>query len=149
MQHNHHPGILNSLCRISGSVMRLFHARLELALVESREEMLRLERRFVLMGIVGLFLTLGCISATALFVYLLSAAIGFGWALAAFTLIYFAGALTAYALIQRERKMAPEPFADTQREFEKDVELAGAFLEGREKTAGRFDERPHSTAPVL
>jgi uncharacterized membrane protein YqjE len=146
MQNNHHPGFRNSLHRIGSAVMKLFHARLELALIESREEIERLERRFILLGLVGFFLTMGCIAATALFVYLLSAAVGIGWSLAIFSFIYFSGAVIAYALIQRERRIRSEPFADTLREFEKDVEQ---FSGGLEQSETELGERTHSHAPLL
>jgi uncharacterized membrane protein YqjE len=129
---NGHPSVMDSLRKIGAGTLRLYKARLEIILIEAREEIERIERRIILLELLGFLLTMGCICLTGAGVVLLGRVLGFAWAFAIFAVIYFVAAGVGFFYMKRERQIRSEPFSQTLREFEKDVEQISAIIE-REK----------------
>ena len=140
MQNGQPAGVIDSLRKVGSGFLRLYKARLEIILIEAREEIERIERRLILLELLGFLLTMGCICLTGTGVVLLARALGFAWAFGIFGLFYFAAALAGFFYMRHERKIRSEPFSQTLREFEKDVEQVCAIIE-REKR----DEQPRES----
>jgi uncharacterized membrane protein YqjE len=136
MMQNGHPSLIESLRKVGSGIIRLYKARLEIILIEAREEIERIERRLILLELLGFLLTMGCICLTGAGVVLLGRALGYAWAFAIFAVVYFVAAVAGFLYMKHERNVRSEPFSQTLREFEKDAEQVCAIIE-REKGDGQ------------
>jgi len=115
-------GTLDSLRALGATLVEAVETRVELALVELREEGERRKGMLVLAVTGGLFLSLGLLLA-AFFVVV------FFWdthrlaAIAGVTLLYLGIAAGAFLRLRAKAQSAPAPFEATLREFAADRDL--------------------------
>ena len=112
---------LESLRALAGSFMALVGTRVELAVVELREEAERRKEMAVLAAAAGVFLALAAL-LFALFVVVLFWDSHRVAAAAAVTVVYLGIGLAALARLRRRGKDSPAPFENTLAELAKDVE---------------------------
>ena len=117
-------GPIESLRALGTSFVELVRTRIELAVLELREETERRKEMVVLAAIAGVFLALSALLLALFVVYLF-------WddhrvaAAASVTAIYFAIGAYALARLRRRMREAPPPFEATLSEFARDVEGLG------------------------
>jgi len=135
---------LRSFC-VAG--LKLYKTRLELASIELEEEKERIERLLVLCGLAAVLLLLGLAVATALGILLIASWIGLPGALALCALLYLGGGGVIGGLIYRQNKNRPALFGSTLKEFQKDSDCLGAFLQ-KQHDAARAEPNGESCATV-
>ncbi len=119
-------GPASSLRALGATLLELVGSRIELAVVELREEGERRKGMLALVLVGALFLALGLLLAAAFVVVLF-------WdehrllALGGVTLLYLGIAATAFARLRRKARESPPPFAATLAELERDRQM----LQGR------------------
>ncbi len=115
-------GPVDSLRALAATVMELVAARVELAVLELREEGERRKESIALAGAAAVCLALAILMATLFVVALF-------WdthrlaAIAGMAILYLAIAAAAYARMRRKMALAPPPFEATLREFAADRDL--------------------------
>lgn len=149
---NGQSGILDAMRKVGAAIVRLYKARVEIASIELREEVERVERRLILLGVLGFLLTMVCLCATGVGIVLLGRAIGYAWAFGIFTFLYLAASIAVFLLLKHEQRERPDPFSQTRAEFEKDAEHFKELLETREPRTNQPEaqsEAAHRIAPLL
>jgi len=146
---NGYPSVVDSLRKVGSGIIKLYEARLEIILIEAREEIERIERRLILLELLGFLLTMGCICLTGFGVVLLGRALGYAWAFAIFAIFYFVAAVAGFFYLKHERQVRSEPFSQTLREFEKDAEHICAIIEQEKQEQPRESEARSRVASFL
>jgi uncharacterized membrane protein YqjE len=126
-------GLRRALARAGASVLGLVRTRLQLASVEFAEERERVRSRLILAMVAAMFFAFGVLALSALVVLLF-------WdthrvaALAAVTALHFAIGAGAWWRLKAQQRSAPQPFAATLSELERDREWLAAEM--RDGTGG-------------
>ena len=116
-----HPGLLQSLKNLAGSVLDTAQTRLALLSSELEEQRERLARIAVLAAICGFFLALAIVLATMFIVVLF-------WdthrllAIGVLGSLFLVAAVIAFAIMRAESENRPRLFGATIAEFSKDRE---------------------------
>jgi uncharacterized membrane protein YqjE len=119
------PGPLDSLRALGATFLALVGTRVELLVVELREEGERKKEMLVLAGVAAVFLALGLL-LLAIFVVVVF------WdshriaATAAVTMVYLGIGVGALARLKQKVRASPPPFEATLGEFAKDLEMLKA-----------------------
>jgi uncharacterized membrane protein YqjE len=114
-------GPLSSVRALAGSFLALLRTRVELAVVELREEAERRKEMAVLAAVAGVFLMMGAL-LLAFFVIVVFWESHRITAAAAVTVIYLGIGVIALMRLNRARRDAPRPFEATLAELAQDVE---------------------------
>lgn len=116
-----HPSLLTSVRKILGTTVQALHTRLDLALVELREQKIRAVELVVWL-VAGIFFGFMTVVVFSVAIVLLFNPENRVYAAGALALLYLGLALVCLGTVRRRLREEPKPFAETVEQLRKDKE---------------------------